>query len=195
MLFNDLFSYTIVLNSRSPRRKQLLEQMGFNVRLVKTDISETYPPNLNMEEIPVYLAEKKANAYKKMLGEKEILLCSDTIVFIDGKVLGKPQNKEQAIDMLKNLSNKKHYVISGCYLKSKTNAISFYEKTAVFFKNLSLQDIDYYVENYKPMDKAGSYGIQEWIGMIGIEKIEGNFYNVMGLPTVSLFENIQKLIK
>lgn len=195
MFFNDLFSYTIVLNSRSPRRKQLLEQMGFNVRLVKTDISETYPPNLTMEEIPVYLAEKKANAYKKMLGEKEILLCSDTIVFIDGKVLGKPKNKEQAIDMLKNLSNKKHYVISGCYLKSKTKAISFYEKTAVFFKNLSLQDIDYYVENYKPMDKAGSYGIQEWIGMIGIEKIEGNFYNVMGLPTVSLFENIQKLIK
>ncbi len=195
MFFNDLFSYTIVLNSRSPRRKQLLEQMGFNVRLVKTDISETYPPNLTMEEIPVYLAEKKANAYKKMLGEKEILLCSDTIVFIDGKVLGKPKNKEQAIDMLKNLSNKKHYVISGCYLKSKTKALSFYEKTAVFFKNLSLQDIDYYVENYKPMDKAGSYGIQEWIGMIGIEKIEGNFYNVMGLPTVSLFENIQKLIK
>lgn len=195
MFFNDLFSYTIVLNSRSPRRKQLLEQMGFNVRLVKTDISETYPPNLTMEEIPVYLAEKKANAYKEVLGEKEILLCSDTIVFIDGKVLGKPQNKEQAIYMLKNLSNKKHYVISGCYLKNKTKALSFYEKTAVFFKNLSLQDIDYYVENYKPMDKAGSYGIQEWIGMIGIEKIEGNFYNVMGLPTVSLFENIQKLIK
>lgn len=195
MFFNDLFSYTIVLNSRSPRRKQLLEQMGFNVRLVKTDISETYPPNLTMEEIPVYLAEKKANAYKEVLGEKEILLCSDTIVFIDGKVLGKPQNKEQAIYMLKNLSNKKHYVISGCYLKNKTKALSFYEKTAVFFKNLSLQDIDYYVENYKPMDKAGSYGIQEWIGMIGIEKIDGNFYNVMGLPTVSLFENIQKLIK
>lgn len=195
MFFNDLFSYTIVLNSRSPRRKQLLEQMGFNVRLIKTDISETYPPNLTMEEIPVYLAEKKANAYKEVLGEKEILLCSDTIVFIDGKVLGKPQNKEQAIYMLKNLSNKKHYVISGCYLKNKTKALSFYEKTAVFFKNLSLQDIDYYVENYKPMDKAGSYGIQEWIGMIGIEKIEGNFYNVMGLPTVSLFENIQKLIK
>lgn len=195
MFFNDLFSYTIVLNSRSPRRKQLLEQMGFNVRLVKNQILETYPPNLTMEEIPIYLAEKKANAYKEVLGEKEILLCSDTIVFIDGKVLGKPQNKEQAIYMLKNLSNKKHYVISGCYLKNKTKALSFYEKTAVFFKNLSLQDIDYYVENYKPMDKAGSYGIQEWIGMIGIEKIEGNFYNVMGLPTVSLFENIQKLIK
>lgn len=195
MFFNDLFSYTIVLNSRSPRRKQLLEQMGFNVRLVKTQISETYPPNLTMEEIPIYLAEKKANAYKEVLGEKEILLCSDTIVFTNGKVLGKPESKEHAIFMLKNLSNKKHYVVSGCYLKNKTKALSFYEKTAVFFKNLSLQDIDYYVENYKPMDKAGSYGIQEWIGMIGIEKIEGNFYNVMGLPTVSLFENIQKLIK
>lgn len=195
MSFNDLFSYTIVLNSRSPRRKQLLEQMGFNVRLVKTQISETYPQDLKMEGIPVYLAEKKAKAYKETLGEKEILLCSDTIVFIDGRVLGKPDSKEQAVSMLKNLSNKKHYVVSSCYLKSNTKAISFYEKTAVFFKNLSSQDIDYYIEKYTPMDKAGAYGIQEWIGMIGVEKIEGNFYNVMGLPTVSLFENIQKLIE
>ncbi len=195
MPFNDLFSYTIVLNSRSPRRKQLLEQMGFKVRLVKTQIAETYPQNLKMGEIPVYLAEKKANAFKGTLGEKEILLCSDTIVFIDGQVLGKPESKEQAVNMLKNLSNKKHYVVSGCYLKSNKKTLSFYEKTTVFFKNLSSQDIDYYIEKYTPMDKAGAYGIQEWIGMIGVEKIEGNFYNVMGLPTVSLFENIQKLIK
>ncbi len=194
MCFNKLFSYTIVLNSRSPRRKQLLEQMGFNIRLVETHTLETYPKELGMEQIPLYLAEKKGASFTDKIGAKEILLCSDTMVFVDNEYLGKPKDKQEAIDILQKLSARKHSVITGCYLKTAKKSLSFYEKTEVFFKQLSLQTIKYYVETFNPLDKAGAYGIQEWIGMIGIEKIEGDFYNVMGLPTSCLFENLQKII-
>ncbi len=194
MLYNDLFSYTIILNSRSPRRKRLLEDMGFNICVVKTQTEESYPDNLAIEEIPVFLAEKKGRAYTEQIREKEILLSSDTMVFLDDEALGKPQSKQEAIAMLQKLSGRKHYVISGCNLRTKDKSISFYEKTDVFFKPLSFQEIEYYVNKYEPLDKAGAYGIQEWIGMIGIEKIEGDFYNVMGLPTVSLFQKLKEIL-
>ncbi|MDO5759718.1 MAG: Maf family protein [Bacteroidota bacterium] len=194
MSFNDLFSYTIVLNSRSPRRKQLLEQMGFMVRTVKTQTSETYPADLTMEAIPVFLAKKKGQAYKEELLEKEILLCSDTMVFLHNKVLGKPKDKQEAKTMLQSLSNNKHSVISGCYIRKGEKERLFYEKTEVYFKPLSTSTIDYYIDKYTPLDKAGAYGIQEWIGMVGVEKIEGSFYNVMGLPTIALFDNLLELI-
>lgn len=194
MLYNDLFSYTIILNSRSPRRKRLLEDMGFNICVVKTHTEESYPNNLAIEEIPVFLAEKKGRTYTEQIREKEILLSSDTMVFLDDEALGKPQNKQEAITMLQKLSGRKHYVVSGCNLRTKDKSISFYEKTDVFFKPLSFQEIEYYVNQYEPLDKAGAYGIQEWIGMIGIEKIEGDFYNVMGLPTVSLFQKLKEIL-
>lgn len=194
MLYNDLFSYTIILNSRSPRRKRLLEDMGFNICVVKTQTEESYPDNLAIEEIPVFLAEKKGRAYTEQIREKEILLSSDTMVFLDDEALGKPKNKQEAITMLQKLSGRKHCVVSGCNLRTEDKSISFYEKTNVFFKSLSSQEIEYYVNKYEPLDKAGAYGIQEWIGMIGIEKIEGDFYNVMGLPTVSLFQKLQEIL-
>lgn len=194
MLYNDLFSYTIILNSRSPRRKRLLEDMGFNICVVKTHTEESYPENLAIEKIPVFLAEKKGRAYTEQIREKEILLSSDTMVFLDDEALGKPQNKQEAIAMLQKLSGRKHCVVSGCNLRTKDKSISFYEKTDVFFKPLSFQEIEYYVNKYEPLDKAGAYGIQEWIGMIGIEKIEGDFYNVMGLPTVTLFQKLKEIL-
>ncbi len=194
MLYNDLFSYTIILNSRSPRRKRLLEDMGFNICVVKTHTEESYPDNLAIEEIPVFLAEKKGRAYTEQIREKEILLSSDTMVFLNNEALGKPQNKQEAITMLQKLSGRKHCVVSGCNLRTKVKSISFYEKTNVFFKSLSSQEIEYYVNQYEPLDKAGAYGIQEWIGMIGIEKIEGDFYNVMGLPTVTLFQKLKEIL-
>lgn len=194
MSSKDLFSYTIILNSRSPRRRQLLEQMGFNIRIAKTHTEESYPENLAIEKIPVFLAEKKGRTYTEQIREKEILLSSDTMVFLDDEALGKPQNKQEAITMLQKLSGRKHCVVSGCNLRTKVKSISFYEKTDVFFKPLSFQEIEYYVNQYEPLDKAGAYGIQEWIGMIGIEKIEGDFYNVMGLPTVSLFQKLKEIL-
>lgn len=194
MSSKDIFSYTIVLNSRSPRRKQLLEQMGFNIRVVKTQTEESYPSNLRIEEIPVFLAEKKSQAYTERINDNEILLCSDTMVFLNDEALGKPKNKQEALNMLKKLSGQKHCVISGCNIRTENKSLSFFEKTDVFFKHLSSQEIEYYVNKYEPLDKAGAYGIQEWIGMIGIEKIEGDFYNVMGLPTVSLFQKLQEIL-
>lgn len=194
MSSKDIFSYTIVLNSRSPRRKRLLEDMGFNICVVKTQTEESYPDNLAIEEIPVFLAEKKGRAYTEQIREKEILLSSDTMVFLNNEALGKPQSKQEAIVMLQKLSGRKHCVVSGCNLRTEDKSISFYEKTDVFFKPLSFQEIEYYVNKYEPLDKAGAYGIQEWIGMIGIEKIEGDFYNVMGLPTVSLFQKLQEIL-
>lgn len=194
MSSKDLFSYTIILNSRSPRRKRLLEDMGFNICVVKTQTEESYPENLAIEEIPVFLAEKKGRAYTEQIREKEILLSSDTMVFLDNEALGKPQSKQEAIAMLQKLSGRKHCVVSGCNLRTEDKSISFYEKTNVFFKSLSSQEIEYYVNKYEPLDKAGAYGIQEWIGMIGIEKIEGDFYNVMGLPTVTLFQKLKEIL-
>lgn len=194
MSSKDLFSYTIILNSRSPRRKRLLEDMGFNICVVKTQTEESYPDNLAIEEIPVFLAEKKGRAYTEQIREKEILLSSDTMVFLNNEALGKPQSKQEAIAMLQKLSGRKHCVVSGCNLRTEDKSISFYEKTDVFFKPLSFQEIEYYVNKYEPLDKAGAYGIQEWIGMIGIEKIEGDFYNVMGLPTVSLFQKLKEIL-
>ena len=194
MSFKDIFSYIIILNSRSPRRKRLLEDMGFDIRVVKTQTEESYPDNLTIEEIPVFLAEKKGHAYSEEIKENEILLSSDTMVFLDNEALGKPQNKQEASLMLQKLSGRKHCVVSGCNLRTKDKSISFYEKTNVFFKALSSQEIEYYVNKYEPLDKAGAYGIQEWIGMIGVEKIEGDFYNVMGLPTVTLFQKLKEIL-
>ncbi len=193
MSFRDLFSYSIILNSSSPRRRQLLEDMGFDIRVVKTTTEETYPDSLSLEQIPLYLAEKKGRAFVQQIQAKEILLSSDTMVFLDKKPLGKPANSEEAFKMLSHLSGKRHSVISACNLRSQDRNLSFYESTEVYFKNLSAEEITHYIDTYKPFDKAGAYGIQEWIGMIGIEKIEGDFYNVMGLPTVSLFEKLKEI--
>lgn len=168
--------------------------MGFALRIVKADIEESYSKDLKNEAIPLYLATQKGKAYKGTLADKEILLCSDTMVFYNNIPLGKPKNEQEAFAMLKMISGNTHYVVSACYIKHKDKELSFAEKTKVKFKQLSDDEITYYIKKYQPFDKAGAYGIQEWIGMIGIEAIEGDYYNVMGLPTVSLFAKLKEIL-
>lgn len=192
---NELFEYRIILASKSPRRLSLLKQMGFKVEVVRFDINEDFPQNLKYSSIPEYLAEKKAKAYNIFnLKEKDILLTADTMVFLNNKIVDKPKDREDAISLLENLSNHTHQVITGCSLKTKFQTKSFSVKTEVCFKQLTDEEIIYYVDNYKPYDKAGSYGIQEWIGLIGVEKIQGCYYNVMGLPTQEVFNQINHII-
>lgn len=192
---NELLEYRIILASKSPRRLSLLKQMGFKVEVVRFDVEEDHPFNIEYSSIPEYLAEKKAKVFDiNKLEDKEILLTADTMVFFNTQTVDKPKDKEDAISLLKKLSNQTHQVITGCSLKTKSHTKSFSVKTEVSFKQLTNEEIIYYVENYKPYDKAGSYGIQEWIGLIGVEKIQGCYYNVMGLPTQEIFNQINHII-
>lgn len=189
MSLSDLLSTKIILASKSPRRKQLLEQMGFEVVVDSVDIEETFPPNLDVEDVAEYLAIKKSKNYKKDVAEKSILVTSDTIVVVDNIILGKPKNVQEAKEFLRLLSSKTHKVITGCCLKTHNNKIKYFsEQTVVKFKELTEEEIDFYVNKYKPFDKAGAYGIQEWIGAIGIENIQGDYYNVVGFPCYKFFE-------
>lgn len=182
--------YKILLASASPRRQELLSNMGFDLRIVKLpDGDENYPNNLYREDIAVYLAKKKATSYN-ILQENEILITADTIVWMDSKVLGKPENYSDAFQMLKFLSGKKHYVITGVCLKSINKTVVFNAETMVKFADLTDEEIRFYIENFKPYDKAGAYGIQEWIGKVGIEFIEGSYYNVVGLPVQRLYREL-----
>ena len=189
----SLFNKQIILCSHSPRRKQILSDLGLNVSTTSVDIIENYPSTLPYNDIAEFLANKKVGAYKKPMQNNEILICADTLVFEQGKVLGKPTNPDDAVRMLKLLSNKEHIVITGCVIKTNKQKISFSEQTKVFFNKLSDEQIDYYIYKYRPFDKAGAYGIQEWIGMVGINKIEGDYYNVMGLPACKLFSYLLTL--
>lgn len=189
MSLSDLLSTKIILASKSPRRKQLLEQMGFEVVVDSVDIEETFPPNLDVEDVAEYLAIKKSKNYKKDVAEKSILVTSDTVVVVDNMILGKPKNVQEAKEFLRLLSSKTHKVITGCCLKTHNNKIKYFsEQTVVKFKELTEEEIDFYVNKYKPFDKAGAYGIQEWIGAIGIENIQGDYYNVVGFPCYKFFE-------
>lgn len=189
MSLSDLLSTKIILASKSPRRKQLLEQMGFEVVVDSVDIEETFPPNLDVEDVAEYLAIKKLKNYKKDVAEKSILVTSDTVVVVDNIILGKPKNVQEAKEFLRLLSSRTHKVITGCCLKTHNNKIKYFsEQTVVKFKELTEEEIDFYVNKYKPFDKAGAYGIQEWIGAIGIENIQGDYYNVVGFPCYKFFE-------
>ncbi|MFA7081036.1 MAG: Maf family nucleotide pyrophosphatase [Bacteroidales bacterium] len=190
---NDILTKKIILASKSPRRFQLIQQMGFDVEISNIDVEEDYPQDMQFDKIAEFLALKKANAFINPLKDNQILITADTMVFVNEQSIGKPENKEMAVSYLQSLSNKEHKVITGCCLKTKTKTHSFSVCTNVFFRELTLQEIEYYIENYKPFDKAGAYGIQEWIGSIGIERIEGCFYNVMGLPTTELFKEIKSI--
>lgn len=192
---NEIFQYKIILASKSPRRLQLIKQMGFEVGVRTINVEEVYPKEIPYNNIAEYLAKKKAEGFNiSNIKEKEILLTADTIVFINNKPIGKPKDREEAISFLQSLSEKEHKVITGCCLKTKYKTSTFSVCTNVFFKKISQEEIEYYIDKYQPYDKAGAYGIQEWIGSIGIEKIEGCFYNVMGLPTTELFKQIKEII-
>jgi len=188
---NWLPNYNYILASKSPRRQELLHSLGINFEVITNDVEENYPDNLTKEEIPVFLAELKAKHFKNRLKENDLLITADTIVWLNGEVIGKPENKNEAVKTLQKLSAQEHQVISGVCLTSIHKQKSFFSISNVRFKELSLSEIEYYVSEFNPIDKAGAYGIQEWIGYIGITHIEGSFYNVMGLPVQQLYSEIQ----
>ena len=181
----------LILSSNSPRRKELLAGLDipFEVRVIE-DIDESYPDNLPAGEIAEYIAQKKAAAYK--VGNDEVLITADTIVVLDDQILGKPADAEEAKQMLRSLSGKTHHVITGVCLKSRDQQHHFSVISEVTFKTLADEEISYYVENYKPFDKAGAYGIQEWIGYIGVTGLSGSYFNVMGLPVQRIYEELKK---
>lgn len=193
MLFENLQKYEIILASKSPRRQQLLRDLGLEFTVQSLDISEKFPEGLRMAEVPVFLAELKANAFIPLLEENQLVITADTIVWLDGKVMNKPANYDEGFRMLKELSGKRHQVVTGVCLLTTEKKISFHSATDVWFKQLGEDEIKFYLENYKPYDKAGAYGIQEWIGYIGIERIEGSFYNVMGLPVQKVYEHLRTI--
>lgn len=184
--------YKLILASASPRRHQILCDAGFkfDVKLKHTD--EIWPQEMEIEKVPEYLACLKADAFRDELKEGELLITADTVVCLGAELLGKPKDREEAIDMLHRLSGRKHTVITGVCLTTTNCHSSFSARTDVYFKPLSEEEITCYVDNYKPYDKAGAYGIQEWIGYIGIQKIDGSFYNVMGLPVQQLYEALKQ---
>jgi septum formation protein len=191
MVLQNLQKYEIILASKSPRRQQLLSDLGLNFTVQSMDTPEDFPEDLAMTEVPVYLAELKAEAFRPILKKNQLVITADTIVWLDGQVLNKPIDYADGFRMLKNLSGKKHQVLTGVCLLSTEKKVSFYASTDVWFKELSDEEIQFYLENYRPYDKAGAYGIQEWIGYIGIYHIEGSFFNVMGLPVQSLYEHLK----
>ena len=186
-MLDNLKKYDVVLGSNSPRRRELLNDMGveFRVEAIK-GIDETYPANMPVEDIPVYLARIKAEGHP--LQENELLITADTVVVLDEMVLGKPEGEADAHRMLRSLSGRAHRVISGVCVTTQDRSEAFADTSVVRFAELTDDEIDYYIEHYRPLDKAGAYGIQEWIGNIGISGISGDFYNVMGLPTRKLYQ-------
>ena len=181
----------LLLGSKSPRRQELLKGAGIEYTLVNIDSDEDFPDDMDKEKVAEYLAIKKAQAFKENL-EKKILLTADTTVYLEGEIINKPVDEADAIEMLTKLSGKMHTVFTGVCLRSKTHEIAFTDKTNVYFKVLTQEQIVYYVQNFKPLDKAGAYGIQDWIGYIGVTKIEGDFFNVMGLPVNRVYDELQK---
>src|ERR1035437_1158009 len=193
MDLQPVYKHKIILGSASPRRQQLLKDAAFNFSVQPINADESFPANLKAEQIALYLCEKKAAAFPNKLADNEILITADTIVWIDNIVLNKPGSEFEAKQMLQLLSGKMHQVFTGVCLTSNKNKISFTDETKVYFKNLTEEEILFYIKNYKPFDKAGSYGAQDWLGLVGIEKIEGSYFNVMGLPIHRVYEELRKL--
>lgn len=190
MKLND---YKIILASNSPRRKELLSglDIDYETRVIP-DVDESYPNSLHIEDVAVYLAEKKASAYQPELKDKELLITADTVVLLENKILGKPANEEESATILRVLSSKTHKVITAVCLTSTEKQVSFSDTSLVTFGKLIDAEIDYYVSKYKPFDKAGAYGVQEWIGYMAVERIEGSYYNVMGLPVFKVYKELKE---
>jgi len=196
MLQSLLQNYKVILASGSPRRQQLLKELGLTFEVSPLDIKESYPPHLKGSDIAIYLSELKARAFDFQNQSKECLvITADTIVWLDGQVLPKPKDEQEAFSILQKLSGKSHEVITGVSLRTNLNIRSFFSVTKVWFKNLSPREIQYYVTHFHPFDKAGAYGIQEWIGYIGIEKIEGSYFNVVGLPVQRLYTELIRFVQ
>ena len=193
-MLDNLKNYKVILASNSPRRKELLAGLGvdYEVRTLP-DVDESYPDTLKGADIPLFIAKEKADAYLNMMQPGELMITADTIVWLDGKVLGKPKDREDALQMLRAMSGRAHEVFTGVCITTTEWQRSFTAQTMVRFAELSEEEITYYVDKYKPMDKAGAYGVQEWIGFIGVEDISGSYYNIMGLPVQRLYKELVKL--
>lgn len=191
---DNLKKYKVILASNSPRRKELLAGLGvaYEVRTLP-DVDESYPETLQGADIPLYIAKEKADAYVAMMQPGELMITADTIVWLDGKVLGKPRDREDALQMLRTMSGRTHEVFTGVCITTTDWQRSFTAQTEVRFATLSEEEITYYVDNFRPMDKAGAYGVQEWIGFIGVENISGSYYNIMGLPVQKLYRELLKV--
>ena len=192
-MLSHLKKYEILLASNSPRRRELLAGLDIDYRVTALpEVDESYPDTLSGEEIPLYISQEKAAAYRRFMKDNTLLITADTIVWLDGKVYGKPRDIADAKAMLQALSGKTHTVITGVTLTSLQKQISFTVSTEGTFAALGDDEIDYYVEKYRPLDKAGAYGVQEWIGYIGVTGLKGSYYNVMGLPIQRLYTELKK---
>lgn len=189
----DLSGYNIILASNSPRRKELLSGLGFDYQ-VKTlpDIDESYPNHLHGEDIAIYIAQEKASAYANYMREDTLLITADTIVLLDGKVYGKPHDEAEAVQILCDLSGRTHEVITGVCITTKEKQKAFAVSSEVRFATLESDEVEFYVKKYKPFDKAGAYGIQEWIGYVAVEYISGSYFNIMGLPIQRLYQELKR---
>ena len=194
MLIEKLKKHNIILGSNSPRRKEILEEMGLKVNVMASDIDESYNENIKLHEVPIFLAEKKSKALNYLIKDKDILITADTIVLLKNKILSKPKDSDDAKQILLDLSSQTHDVITGVCISNYKKTISFSCSTSVTFNSIDENDIDFYIKKYKPFDKAGSYGIQEWIGLIGINKINGSYSNVVGLPSSRLYHELKRFI-
>jgi septum formation protein len=183
-------SYDLVLASKSPRRQMMLRQLNWTFEIITQDTDESFPKKMDVAQVPIYIAKQKAAAVLPKISKNQLIIAADTIVALNKTIFGKPKNADDAFRILKQLSGKKHKVITGVCLKTQKTEHSFASTTTVYFKTLSEKQIRYYIEKYEPYDKAGAYAIQEWIGMIGIEKIDGCYFNVMGLPLSRLYEEL-----
>jgi septum formation protein len=196
MLLKKLDKYQIILGTQSPRRHLLMRECGFKFDVIIAEgIEENFPANMPVADVPVFLAEHKANWFKGKLKENQILITADTVVIFENQIIVKPADRDDAVSMLKKLSGNRHDVITGVCITSVKKKVSFSNLSAVYFTNFTDEEIEYYVNKYKPYDKAGSYGAQEWIGYIGIDRIEGSFFNVMGLPVHQLYKELEKFVE
>lgn len=193
-MLDNLKKYHIILASNSPRRRELLSGLGvdYEVRTLP-GVDESYPDTLSGEDIPVYISREKAAAYLPSIASDELIITADTIVWLDGRVLGKPADEADACRMLRELSGRKHRVITGVTLSTATFQKSFAVTSEVEFAPLTEEEITYYVDHYRPLDKAGAYGVQEWIGFIGVRRLSGSYFNVMGLPIQRLYQELKEL--
>ena len=190
-MFENLQNKRIKLASKSPRRQQLLQGLELTFEVWTKDVDETYPDHLERQEIPLYLASKKAEAFRSELAEGDILITADTIVWVDGQVLNKPESRTEAIEMIGLLNGNTHDVYTGVSIVSLDKAELLWDRTRVHFAQLSAPEITHYIDHYSPYDKAGSYGAQDWIGLVAIDRLEGSYFNVMGLPVHKVYQALK----
>lgn len=191
----DIKGYNLVLASQSPRRRELLKGLDLEFTTCSVDADESFPAELKGADAVQYICKAKADAYRPFLEDKTIAITADTVVILDNKIIGKPKSHEEAFSMIRSLSGRVHEVITAVCIFSKEKCAEFYSSTEVHFSEITDEEIEYYINKYKPFDKAGSYGVQEWIGYIGIEKIVGSYFNVMGLPVKRLYDELKTFIE